>query len=148
MINENLNQYHYSPIAIGVEYGGKDASLSVDKYVANLRKIAEEIATVHYGNKVGTLYYVFRVDGSVKQYDFEGPEDPEFNKKRKYAGIDLGILRNKWEGVSPAEIKKHIAQMYNQGFWELLKVAREKDKEFDHQRARKDTEQITSEFLI
>jgi len=87
-------------IGFSAQFGGRDAADLVLPHFSALKAAAVDVNLPEF--PYPELAYILRVDGEVSQYGFSGTGEPEFDQKRAYLGIELGVTLEDRGDVSAA----------------------------------------------
>ena len=95
-------------ISIPAQIGGIIADFAVASHLMELRKLLEKYCNVSYAEGIDEFVPVFRVDGDVGYWEFEGLQKLRLMKKQRYITIDIGVPRGRWENVPPKLIRQYL----------------------------------------
>ncbi len=96
-------------ISIGVQNGDKEASKVTDFSITKLRRCMADNCREVYSNEIREYSIVFRIDGEIWHWNFEGCQKMRRSKKEKYITVDIGIPKDVWRNNSRLELEKYIS---------------------------------------
>ena len=95
-------------ITLGVQAGDSNAGNTTEPYFMPLRKLLASMCKGPYSPEVDEFALILRIDGEGWHWDFEGCQKLRRSKKDRYITIDIGVPRNRWENVSPTEMRLYL----------------------------------------
>jgi len=106
-------------ISFSAQFGGVDASTILKPHFFALKKefhVAQDLPC----DAIREMAFILRADGAIQQFHFEGCENVELNRKKKYISIDVGVPIKRWQGRSDAEIAAYLIDSMWEGLEEML----------------------------
>jgi hypothetical protein len=100
-----------------------------------------------YSPHIDELEFVFRVDGDLSAWHFEGCERLRINRKGRYITVDIGVPESRWQVEDEAQLRTYLADCVRQGA-ELMIAKLEKEKmDVDSKRLRRDLDAILKDYV-
>lgn len=93
---------------VSAQFGGRDAHQAVLPHFRALKSALKDKSFAGFPFPV--LAFILRVGGEVNPYGESGAGNIDFDKKGKYASVDIGIPREQWTGRSPTELSSFVAK--------------------------------------
>jgi hypothetical protein len=134
-------------ITTGVQAGGMAAGAVTSPHMTRLAVLLDEHCTEPYSPEIDEVVLLFRIDGDISQFGFEGPERVVRNRKERYVAIDIGIPRERWADRNAPRLRAFIAR-YVEDALRVVHAKLQKHKvPFDLDRALRDYEQVRQVYL-
>lgn len=112
-----------------------------------LRLLADKRAISPYSPDIDELSFVFRVDGDLSAWRFEGCERLRINRKGRYITVDIGVPEQRWQVDDEATLRVYLADCVRQGT-EMMIAKMEREKmAVDKERLRRDRELILRDYV-
>lgn len=94
-----------------------------------LRLLANKQVRKPYCHEIQELSFVFRVDGELAAWHFEGCERLRLNRKGRYITVDIGVPESRWNVSDESALRRYIAGCVSEGVG--LMAAKLKRERFD-----------------
>lgn len=107
-------------IDCSAQFGGDDCANALLPHFRAFKRSFLESDNVLPCRSIERVAFVFRVSGSVRDFAFEGCENIDFNSRKKYISIDVGVQIARWKGRTNSEIARCLAGMLPDGLDQML----------------------------
>ncbi len=87
-----------------------EASKATNIIITKLRRCLADNCRKIYSNEIKEYSIVFRIDGEISHWNFEGCQKMRRSKKEKYITVDIGIPKGVWKNNSRLELEKYISK--------------------------------------
>ncbi|MBF5042123.1 hypothetical protein FGE12_06930 [Aggregicoccus sp. 17bor-14] len=94
-------------LEVSAQFGGRDAAQAVLPHFRALKSALE--GKSFEGFPFPQLAFILRVDGEISSFDFSGAGSIDFDKKRRYVSVHIGITREDWTERRPVEVSALVA---------------------------------------
>lgn len=132
--------------SFAAQMGDSFASQEFGPHRLALRLIADKRKPLPYSALIEQLSFVFRVDGDLAAWHFEGCERLRINRKGRYITVDIGVPESRWHVKDEAQLRAYVADCVRQGA-ELMITKLERDRiEVDGERLRRDLDAILRDY--
>jgi hypothetical protein len=112
-----------------------------------LRLIANKKSRKPYSPDIDQLSFVFRVDGELSAWRFEGCERLRLSRKGRYITVDIGVPEARWQVKDELEFRRYLADCVRAGA-ELMIAKLERERiEFDSRRLRRNLAAILGDYV-
>lgn len=133
--------------SFAADMGDVIASRAVAPHRLALRLLADERRATPYSPTIDELSFVFRVDGDLAAWHFEGCEKLRINRKGRYITVDIGVPESRWQVEDEAQLRTYLANCVRQSA-ELMIAKLEKEKmDVDSKRLRRDLDAILKDYV-
>lgn len=106
-------------IGCSADFGGDDAASALLPHFRAF-KVAFADSGEALPSGIERAAFILRVGGSVRDFPFEGCENVDLNRKKKYISIDVGVPIKRWQGRSDVEIAAYLIDSMWEGLEEIL----------------------------
>ena len=114
-------------VTLGVQTGDVPSNKATEPHYMALRKLLYEFCRGPYSPEVDEFSLILRIDGDIWHWEQEGCDRMRRSKQRRYITTDIYVPRERWEGVSGAEIRKFLANCVEDAFQRMIgKLQRDK----------------------
>ena len=114
-------------VTLGVQTGDVPSNKATEPHYMALRKLLYEFCRGPYSPEVDKFALVLRIDGDLCHWEKEGCDRMRRSKQRRYITIDIYVPRERWEGVSGAEIRQYLVACVEDAFRRMIgKLQRDK----------------------
>ncbi|MDA8212700.1 MAG: hypothetical protein M0021_12595 [Clostridia bacterium] len=134
-------------ITFGSQMGDNKAAEAVQLHLIKLRKLLKKYCKEPYSDVINEFAPIARVDGEIWHWDFEGCQKLRLNRKERYITIDIGVPRNRWEGISPLEIRKYLIENLRQALILMVNKLKKEKIFVDEGRLFQDFAKVEQEYL-
>jgi hypothetical protein len=107
-------------IDCSAQMGGKDVDAVLQPHFHAFKMAFAYGGAVLPCIQIERLAFVVRADGAVQKFNFEGCENVDLNRKKKYISIDVGVPISRWQDRSDAEIAAYLIDSMWEGLEEML----------------------------
>ena len=106
--------------SVSAQFGGGAGSTVIKPHFFALKKALRPAGNAIPCDLLQQIAFILRVDGDIVQFNFEGCENVDLNRKKKYISIDVGVPVKRWQGRSDAEIAAYLIDSMWEGLEEML----------------------------
>ncbi len=106
--------------SISAQFGGGAGSSVLKPHFFELKKALRLAGAAIPCDLLQQMAFILRVDGDIVQFNFEGCENVDLNRKKKYISIDVGVPIKRWRDRSDAEISAYLIDSMWEGLEEML----------------------------
>lgn len=107
-------------ISVSAQFGGGPGSTLVKPHFFQLKKALLFAGREIPCEVIREIAFILRVDGNIVQFNFEGCERIELNRRKKYISIDVGVPVARWKDRSDLEIAEYLAVSMRDGLEQML----------------------------
>lgn len=107
-------------ISVSAQFGGGPGSTLVKPHFFELKKALRSAGREIPCEVIREIAFILRVDGDIVQFNFEGCERIELNRRKKYISIDVGVPVARWKDRSDLEIAEYLAVSMRDGLEQML----------------------------
>ena len=134
-------------ISLAAEIGGQNVPRRILSSVTRLRIKLSEHCRSRYSSEVLGIALAVRVDGELKQYDFEGVDSIRRNKKNKYIGADIGVPSARWKQLSGDEFDQYLFSSVKAAIEMCVRKLKKDRVDIDERRLYSDLSKVEARFL-
>lgn len=134
-------------IDCSAQMGGEDVDSVLFPHFREFKRAFSVTAGELPCKMIERLAYVWRADGAIQQFNFEGCERIDLNRRKKYISIDVGVPITRWKDRSDREIAEYLAVSMRSGLEQILERLRAEKIECDDAAIRSLLEQGLSRYL-
>jgi len=134
-------------VTIGVQLGDKESDLVVMPHIVLLRRLFNETMKCKYSDEIEEFSLLFRVDGTIWHWEFEGCERMRYRKKEKYITVDIGIPIKRWLNNSSLQLKEYIVHCIKQAFQKFIEKFKKDKINFKEEKLLKDVTLVLTKFM-
>ncbi|MHB1457198.1 MAG: hypothetical protein ACYC0V_09820 [Armatimonadota bacterium] len=142
-MNTDDNAY----ITFGAQIGSMEASDAVSPHLIALTRLLRKYCSYKYAPELDEFAPIARVDGEIWHWESEGTQNLRLSKKHRYITVDIGMPRNRWQGVSPIEIRRYLLENFKQALHLFVGKLRKEKYEVDDVHLFEDFEKVEKEYL-
>ena len=142
-----MNVAEKAYITFGSQMGDQKAAEVVQPHLIELRKLLKKYCNIPYASEVVEFAPIARIDGEIWSWNFEGCQKLRINKRERYITIDVGMPKNRWEGISQIEIRRYLIENLKQALLLIVEKLKKEKYVLEEERLLKDFKKVEQEYL-
>jgi hypothetical protein len=146
MIEEDAH-FSGSTVTLAGQADGPDASAATRNSYFELSKLISRYCVGSYSPEVREFAPIFRIDGSINQWNREGCGYLRRNRKEKYITIDIFVPISRWKNRTEREIREYFASQVREALSLCVKRLQKDKTPVDGAAIMRDYERVVEEYL-
>ena len=142
-----MSQIPPDAFLISAQYGDVESASVIRPHFQALKAALKAELDAIQCEQLRQFAYVLRVGGAITQFNFEGCERIDLNRKKQYISIDVGVPIARWKNCSDREIAEYLAASMREGLEQMLARLRAEKFECDEAAIRGMVEQGMVRYL-
>jgi hypothetical protein len=134
-------------LTLGGQFGDKKSYEAVFPEEHVLRELIETHCTTKYASDIDEFVFLYRVDGDIWYWKFEGCKYLRLMKKLRYIVSDIGIPRHRWENVQPIEIRRYLVATIEDCLRQMVAKLKKEKIAVDDNKLFEDFAMVEQEYL-
>jgi hypothetical protein len=147
MRSEYMTYRNTSYVYFDAQIGDTYADLVCDPHFKALRAGLNKYCSEPYSDEVDEFFITVRVEGDFNRLNFEGCRYLRLVRKKRYIAIDIGIPKNRWDGVEPVEFRRYLIKHFEEALKLMVKNLSREDMSVDSEKLFQDFAEVEEEFL-
>ena len=134
-------------ITFASQMGDQNAANIVQPHLIELRKLLKKYCNEPYSPDIQEFAPIAIIDGDIWYWNFEGCQKLRFNKKERYLTLDIGMPKNRWDGVEEASIRRYLLDNLKEGLNQIVKRLKKDKIQVDDKKLFSDFEKGEKEYM-
>lgn len=147
MRSDYMTYRNRSYVYFDAQVGDIYADLICDPHFKELRAGLDKYCSEPYADELDEFFISVKVEGDFNSLSFEGCRYLRLVRKKRYITIDIGIPKNRWDGVEPIEFRRYLIRHFEEALKLMVRNLSREDIPVDSERLFQDFAQVEEEFL-
>lgn len=135
-------------VTLGVQAGDERAGQTTEPHFMSLRKLLASVCIGPYSTEVDEFALILRIDGDGWHWNFEGCQKLRRSKKDRYITIDIGVPRQRWDGVSSDKIREYFSKNVELALAMCIEKLKKDKANIDGDALLRDYQKVKEQYLL